>query len=284
MQGTKIYDDPETGERKLETTRNYDRVNTHNWYILQLWRENIDWQPVLSKHAVIKYITKYVAKSEKISETYQQMLLPLANIKNPDDSTTKAYMKIITETIIERDIGAQEKIQMLLELPLVESRISFMNLNVSTEVFRCVVEDVDNSDEEHTVSFIDAYRKRSFSMEAISLIDAAKSWIYNPKIKSDNKWNLRKRASIIKVFSRFVSIPTRGSEKWINFCFLELLLYKPFRNIKRDIGNNDDTIQTNWNNFNYNQWHVRQRIETKNDENIEDSETEEEDTRREETT
>jgi hypothetical protein len=30
-----------------------------------MWRENIDWKPVLSKHVVINYIEKYVAKARK---------------------------------------------------------------------------------------------------------------------------------------------------------------------------------------------------------------------------
>lgn len=211
------------------------------------------------------------------------MLLQLANIENPDDSATKAYRKLLTETIIERDIGAQETSHMLLELPLVESSRKFINLNVSTEVFKRAVEDVEKNDDEQTVSFIDAYRNRPFSMEAILLIDAAKSWIYNLKRKSENKWNARKRATIVRVFPRFVSVPTRGSEKWFTFCFSELLLYKPFCNIERDIGNNNDTIQTNWDNFNYNQWHMQRTIETEHDDNIELSETEENDTRQEET-
>ncbi|XP_057849693.2 uncharacterized protein LOC131060470 [Cryptomeria japonica] len=279
-----MYNDLEKGENKFEPAQNDDRVNTHNKYVLQLWRENIDWQPVLSRHAVIKCIAKYAATSDKSCETHQQMLLWLANIETPNDSATKAYRNLLTKTIIERDIGAQETSHMLLELPLVESSKKIINLNVSTEVFKRVVEDVENNDEEHTVSFIYAYLNKPFSMEAISLIDVAKSWIYNLKRKSDNKWNPRKKESIVGVFPRFTSIPTRGSEKWITFCFSELLLYKPFHNIQRHIGNNDDTIQTNWDNFNYNQWHVQRRIEIEIDENIEVSKTEENDTRQEETT
>ena len=63
--GSKLYEDMETGEKKFEPMRNDDRVNSHNRHILQLWRANIDWQPVLSKHVVIKYIAKYAAKAEK---------------------------------------------------------------------------------------------------------------------------------------------------------------------------------------------------------------------------
>lgn len=62
--GSKLYEDIEIGEKRFEIVRSDERVNSHNCYILQLWRENIDWQPVLSKH-VIKYIAKYAKKVEK---------------------------------------------------------------------------------------------------------------------------------------------------------------------------------------------------------------------------
>ena len=97
---------------------------------MQLWRENIDWQLVLSAHVVIKYIAKYTSKAEQSSKTYHQMLTRLANIENPEDFTSEVYRKILTETIVERDVGAQETCHMLLELPLVECSRKFVNLNV----------------------------------------------------------------------------------------------------------------------------------------------------------
>ena len=107
LEGSKLYTDAESGQKIFEPARNDDRVNTHNWYILQLWRANVDWQPVLSRHAVIKYIAKYAAKAERSSETYQQMLMRLSNLENPEDLASRAYRKLLTETDIERDIGAQ---------------------------------------------------------------------------------------------------------------------------------------------------------------------------------
>ena len=94
--------------------RNDDRVNSHNHHILQLWRINIDWQPSLSKHAVIKYITKYAKKARKRSRTYHQMLMCLSNMENLDDLAARAYKMLLTETIVERDIGAQKTCHMLL--------------------------------------------------------------------------------------------------------------------------------------------------------------------------
>lgn len=70
LEGSKLYEFIDTGDKKFEPTRNDERVNSHNRHILQLWRASIDWQPILSKHVVIKYIKKYAAKIEKISKTY----------------------------------------------------------------------------------------------------------------------------------------------------------------------------------------------------------------------
>ena len=82
INGSKLYEDEESGEIKIEFKRNDDRVNSHNQYILQLWRANIDWQLVLLACVVIKYIKKYASKVEKSSKTYHQVLTRLENIEN----------------------------------------------------------------------------------------------------------------------------------------------------------------------------------------------------------
>ena len=47
-------------------------------------------------------------------------------------------------------------------------------------------------------------------------------------------------------------------------------MYKPFRNIQRDIGIDDTTIVSNWESLNYNPWHVdRRTIENESKNNVE---------------
>ena len=76
-------------------------------------------------------------------------------------------------------------------------------------------------------------------------------------------------AAIVRVFPRFTNIPSRNSQKWIDFCWSELLLYKPFCNIQRDIGIDDTTIVSNWESLNYNPWHVdRGTIENEFENNV----------------
>lgn len=257
LNGSRLYKDIEIGEFFFEPARNDDRVNSHNRYILQFWRANIDWQPVLSEHAVIRYIAKYVAKAKRNSETYHQMLMCLANIENPDDFASKVYRKLLTETIIERDVRAQATCHMLLELPLVECNRKFVNLNVSQKNFKPVTKINEGESEEPTESFIDAYKRRPNSMETFSLIHVSRSWIHNKNRKNENKWKRRQKDAIVRVYPRFVTIPPREFEKFIEFCFSELLLYKPFIEIEIDIGEDSNTIISNWDSFNYVPWHVK---------------------------
>lgn len=63
-------------------------------------------------------------------------MIRIINLENDDDSAIRAYRHLLTETIIKRDIGAQETCQMLLELPLVECSRVFISQNVRWKVFK----------------------------------------------------------------------------------------------------------------------------------------------------
>ncbi|XP_059074931.1 uncharacterized protein LOC131075850 [Cryptomeria japonica] len=128
-----------------------------------------------------------------------------------------------------------------------ESSRRFVNLNVSREVFKLVIVNNEENDNEQKKSFIDGYKTRPISMEGVTLIDAAKSWIYNP----------------------------RRRDKWADFCLSDLLLYKPFCNIERDIGHDNDSIKAKWESFNDNPWHVERIITLQNVEATSDFENEE---------
>ena len=111
-------------------------MNTHNRETLMMWRANIDWQLVLSKRVVTNYKAKYAAKSEKGSETFHNMLMRVSSIQNPNKPTACAYKILLCESIVDRDIGAQETCHMLLELPLSECILRFVVLNVGMKVFK----------------------------------------------------------------------------------------------------------------------------------------------------
>ena len=149
-----------------------------------MWRDNIDWQPILSKRIVTNYISKYATKSEKGSETFHNMLMRVSSIQNPNE-TVRAYKILLCESIVDRDIGAQETCHMLLELPLSKCSHPFVVLNVGMKVFKQVQVETYNGDNDN--SLIDAYTKRAENMEQITLIDATKYWSYD-KRRWGEKW------------------------------------------------------------------------------------------------
>ncbi|KAH9309912.1 hypothetical protein KI387_037823, partial [Taxus chinensis] len=73
----------------------------------------------------------------------------ITNIENPDEMVATTHRILLTETIVEKDIDAQETCHMLLELPLVENSRVFINLNVSREVFKPVTKTNEDDHEEH---------------------------------------------------------------------------------------------------------------------------------------
>ena len=58
------------------------------------------------------------------------------------------------------------------------------------------------------------------------------------------------------------------------FFFSELLLYKPFCNVEREIGHDYHTIVAHWVSLNYNPWHAKRQAHEQNDEPSSDSKIE----------
>ena len=67
------------GRKKYDPTRNDDRLNVHSIELLTIWRANVDFQPVLSRYVVLKYIAKYASKSEKRSESYHDTITRISS-------------------------------------------------------------------------------------------------------------------------------------------------------------------------------------------------------------
>ena len=66
------------------------------------------------------------------------MLEIISNVVDSDIPSISAYKKFLTETIVERDIGAQETCHMFLKLPLVISSHRFVSVNVGKKIFKKV--------------------------------------------------------------------------------------------------------------------------------------------------
>ena len=87
MKSTSSLSIDDKGHKTYVPARNDERLDIHNADLLSIWRANVDCQPVLSRHAVLKYISKYAAKSETRSESYRQMLSRLSQSAIPEAPT-----------------------------------------------------------------------------------------------------------------------------------------------------------------------------------------------------
>ena len=90
-----------SGKKKYEPSRNDDRLNIHKPDILIVWRENMDCQPILSRHAVMKYISKYASKAEGRSERYHHMLIRITDTLSPTNPASFFYRSLHTEDIVD---------------------------------------------------------------------------------------------------------------------------------------------------------------------------------------
>ncbi|KAH9293740.1 hypothetical protein KI387_041056, partial [Taxus chinensis] len=219
------------------------------------------------------YIAKYASKEEKRSESFHDMLMRISDDVEGEESTLCIYRRILTEIIVERDIRAQEMCHMLLKLMLVQCSRSFMNLNVGRKVFYKLI--MTSRENERGSCFIDAYKDRPVLLESISLIDAVRSWSFNVKRKKD-KWKSRDTPAIIRMWPWYFSIPESGSEDHEKFFWSELLLYKPFCDIRKDISSTREEILENWERIKnmYRVWHV-DRKDAMEEEDIEEDDDDE---------
>jgi hypothetical protein len=143
----------------------------------------------------------------------------------------------LCENIVDKDIDAKEMCHLLLELPLSECSHWFVVLNIGKKVFKQVKIDTYNVDID--IYLIDAYTNRPTHIEHLALIDVTKSWSYD-KHRHGEKWLPWKNASIVRVFPRFNSVLDQEDDKFIEFCWSELVLYKTLRDFHIDIGNTTD--------------------------------------------
>jgi len=211
--------------------------------MLSIWRANVDCQPVLCKHVVLKYISKYASKVEPKSETYHAILSRLAHAAPSESPILQPIKQFLAQTVAERDISAQEMCHMLQKIPLVLCSCHLFSLNMSQIVFCCVSNDTNNTPT--TPPFIFSYMQRPIYLEHLTLLEAARSWSFSPNRKK-NPWKQNLRDKIVRVYPHFTSIPPSDSSSFEQFCWSELLLYKPFRSIPHDIGTTTYEIISHW--------------------------------------
>lgn len=121
------------GLLKFQPKRNDDRLNSQNPFVTSLWRANTDFQPILSKQAVINYIAKYASISEPQSTSYKDIMSSIIGTADENDPARKSIQQLLIKTVAERDYSSQEVAHLLMGLPLFHSTRQFVSLTIGKE-------------------------------------------------------------------------------------------------------------------------------------------------------
>ena len=81
------------GEPVVVTACNDALVNGYNPLQLSSWRANVDFQYVVSRQKVVKYIAKYATKSEPRSQALQEMYNTIMKKIGDDGSLLKVEQR-----------------------------------------------------------------------------------------------------------------------------------------------------------------------------------------------
>ncbi|KAK3918326.1 ATP-dependent DNA helicase [Frankliniella fusca] len=149
--------------------RNDVFMNKYNPWLLQTWRANIDFSPVISKRVVYQYIAKYASKSEIKSICYNKVLTDILN-KGCDESecAKKAIRKLLISTCAERDYCSQEVMHYLMGYHFYHSSRDFVVLNLKNLDWTSV------SYRGNQKNILDMYAARPRRFDKFSLFEFAK--------------------------------------------------------------------------------------------------------------
>ena len=130
----KFKDSDEYGPYEMEIVPkrvNNTRVTNHNPDTLVHWRANHDFSLVHDYRRVKKYVTKYTTKPEKKSNAFKALFSEILGKVAPNNANTALVLKKIMNKVLgERDISNHEALHQISALPLKESNISVVKVNL----------------------------------------------------------------------------------------------------------------------------------------------------------
>ncbi|KAK3932375.1 ATP-dependent DNA helicase [Frankliniella fusca] len=194
-----LKEEPEITETEdghdIAFDRNDQYVNNFNPWVLQTWRSNMDFSPIVSERILYKYIAKYASKCEYNSTDYSVVLKDLFDRNQfEDEHCKKVIRKLLVQTCAEHDYSAQEVIYLLMNFPLVNCSREFVIINLNNKHWQSI----DNvRSDELKQTFMDKYSNRPAKYESSSLYNFAKSCYYSKK-----RLVVRKKEAIVRLFPR----------------------------------------------------------------------------------
>jgi hypothetical protein len=194
----------ESRELECFPERNDTRLNKFNPFIIETWRANLDTAPVLSKKAIIDYLSKYVSKSEVGSKTLKEICSSVCDSVSGSDRAKRAIHKILMKNCVERDISAQEVCHIMMGLKLFNAggrNFVVVYANSSQWVPLSVNNNNDDNDtdsggcSQQGITFMQKYAERPEYLHTLCMWDVAK--FYNVR-----NWKLAKKQNVVRVFPR----------------------------------------------------------------------------------
>ena len=169
----------------------------------QCWRANMDIKPVITRHAMVQYLTKYCTKHEPPSETLKQVVHAL---QATDACTSKAaFSKALVGSVGNRDYTAQEVTHHLLGLPGFLCTRTFQTASLGgTRAWNVAGQEVQTT-------IWDIYLHRPNECEDLCFQEFVSRWRC-----FRGRYLLRKQPAIPRVFPRYTCSSSTDEyfEKW----------------------------------------------------------------------
>jgi hypothetical protein len=230
--------------------RNDPLLNQYNPLFGHTWKANIDISPCTGKQAVINYAAKYCSKGETKSATHENLLNNLSSIlSNIKDSNNHPFhtfvQKFMNKAITERDIGKNEVLHVLLQLPFQEDTrvISWIDVR-PVEDHRQHLNFRRDGELTSSCSPYEKYLQRVPEMEDATYSDFIHNWNYkSPDPTRWRPWSGRAKPRVICYHPQYKG--TRDTPGFEDFCRVKLLLNHPHRR-DTDLHIQDDISFPSW--------------------------------------
>ena len=209
----------------FKAERNEPMLNTFNSDILQLWRANMDIQPITSLDSVIHYIAKYASKAESRSKAL--INLTRNALQNGDETRTvrQIIQQILIKMVSERDYSAQEVFYVLNDWKMYRSSRQFVTICLEESSF--VFVEIDENSRLNRKDKLREYMQRDLStFGGMSLYD----YYAMTTSRTGGSRSIRSRSMplIVRILPKLQYNPEGNNEEFFK---QKAIVFVPFRTL-----------------------------------------------------
>ncbi len=222
-------------------------ISNFNKEQLFIWRGNADFSLLNSFNKVEIYVTKYTAKSETPSSTFDEVFTTIIDESNCDFTDTKQVIKkIMTKVMGLRDVTPNEAMHTLLGYELHNSNVTVIktSLNESNLLNKSLDEIKIDESYLHLYSNRVIYGPNIENIENMNFNEFVTNFRNKLKNKKlDHRINLDN--TVLRIYQYYSS--NKSDPNYWLFCKYELLRYKPWMLPLENVleKNNQDNEQGN---------------------------------------